>query len=106
MLTGNGTGDSVDALNAPASTTGVVVQGGDRADAMTGGNAHDYLDGTAGADILIVTPNARFDAVFDLADTGDADDDGVGVPALGANFDTIAEIPAATSDYSGTSLIT
>jgi len=54
-----------------------------------------------GADVFRVTNNGQFDVVFDFADTGGIDDDRVDVRALGASFDTLDEILAATTDYPG-----
>ncbi|MGL4634875.1 MAG: calcium-binding protein [Beijerinckiaceae bacterium] len=94
-----------DVLNGSTSTVSVALVGGGGADTITGGSASDYLYGSAGADVFRVTANAQYDAILDFVDTGGTDDDKISVSALGASFDTIAEILAATTDYSGTSVI-
>jgi Ca2+-binding RTX toxin-like protein len=98
-----GTGNDI--LNAAGSANAVTIQGGAGADTITGGNANDYFYGGTGADTFKVTSNAQFDAIFDFVDAGGAEDDKIDVSSLGENFDTIEEILAATTDYSGTSLI-
>ncbi|MGL4637480.1 MAG: M10 family metallopeptidase C-terminal domain-containing protein [Beijerinckiaceae bacterium] len=98
-------GNGGDILNAAGSAIAVSIQGGAGADTITGGNASDYLYGDAGADIFRVTVNAQTDAVLDFVDAGGAADDRINVSALGTNFDTIAEILAATTETSGTSVI-
>ncbi|MGL4637482.1 MAG: beta strand repeat-containing protein [Beijerinckiaceae bacterium] len=98
-------GNGGDVLNAAGSINVVTIQGGAGADTITGGNASDYLYGNAGADVFRVTVNAQLDAVLDFVDAGGAEDDRINVSALGANFDTIAEILAATTETSGTSVI-
>jgi serralysin len=94
-----------DVLNATGSTLSVAIQGRAGADTITGGNMNDYLYGGTGADIFRVTANAQFDAILDFVDAGGAEDDRIDVRSLGANFDTLAEVLAATSDNSGTSVI-
>ncbi|MGL4637483.1 MAG: M10 family metallopeptidase C-terminal domain-containing protein [Beijerinckiaceae bacterium] len=98
-------GNGGDVLNAAGSVNAVAIQGGAGADTITGGNASDYLYGNAGVDVFRVTVNAQLDAILDFVDVDGAEDDRINVSALGANFDTIAEILAATTDYSGTSVI-
>jgi Ca2+-binding RTX toxin-like protein len=94
-----------DVFNATGSPLSVTIQGGAGADTITGGNGGDYLYGGTGADIFRVTANAQFDAILDFVDAGGAEDDRIDVRGLGANFDTLAEVLAATSDNSGTSVI-
>jgi serralysin len=98
-------GGGNDVLNAAGSATRVTIQGGAGADTITGGNADDYLFGGMGADIFKVTSNAQFDVIFDFVDADGAEDDKIDVRGLGVSFDTIEEILAATTDYSGTSVI-
>ncbi|MGL4637862.1 MAG: beta strand repeat-containing protein [Beijerinckiaceae bacterium] len=98
-------GGGADVLDATGSVNAVVIQGGAGADTIAGGNANDYFYGNGGVDVFKVTSNAQFDAIFDFVDTGGAEDDRIDVRGLGANFDTLAEVLAATTDYSGTSLI-
>ncbi|MGL4637484.1 MAG: calcium-binding protein [Beijerinckiaceae bacterium] len=94
-----------DVLNGSSSTVNLTLIGGGGADTITGGSASDYFYGSAGADVFRVTANAQFDAILDFVDAGGKEDDRIDVRALGAKFDTIAEILAATTDYSGTSVI-
>ncbi|MGL4634874.1 MAG: calcium-binding protein [Beijerinckiaceae bacterium] len=94
-----------DVLDGSTSTVSVALVGGGGADTITGGSTSDYLYGSAGADVFRITVGVQYDAILDFVDAGGADDDRINVSALGASFDTIAEILAATTDYSGTSVI-
>ncbi|MGL4637046.1 MAG: beta strand repeat-containing protein [Beijerinckiaceae bacterium] len=98
-------GNGNDVLNATGSANAVVIQGGSGADTITGGNGDDFFYGDAGADIFRVTLNSKIDAILDFVDTGGVADDRINVSALGASFNTIAEILAATTETSGTSVI-
>jgi Ca2+-binding RTX toxin-like protein len=94
-----------DTLDGSTSTSAVTLIGGAGADTITGGNGNDYLYGGAGVDIFRATSNTQFDAILDFVDTNGAEDDKIDVRGLGESFDTIAEVLAATTEYSGTSVI-
>ncbi|MGL4636782.1 MAG: S8 family serine peptidase [Beijerinckiaceae bacterium] len=98
-------GSGSDTITGGAATSALSLLGGEGADILTGGLGDDYLYGNAGADIFRVTANAQFDAILDFVDADGVNDDRIDVRALGASFDSLAEVLAATIDYSGTSVI-
>jgi Ca2+-binding RTX toxin-like protein len=76
---------------------GDAIFGGTGADRITGGAGDDTLIGNGGNDFFILAPGDDADVITDFT-AGAGSQDVIDLSAMGAAFDTFAEVQAAASD--------
>jgi Ca2+-binding RTX toxin-like protein len=94
--------DGVDTLKGGGG--GDVIFGGKGSDRITGGSGNDTLAGNGGNDFFIYAPGDDADTITDFA-AGAGSLDVIDLSAMGAAFDTFAEILAATTTVAGNAVI-
>ena len=84
-VTGTNAAETIDASGIVFTNASAILLGGDAADAITGGNGNDYLDGAAGNDVDTLSGGAG-DDTYAISDESDAD---IFAEAASAGTDTI-----------------